>query len=156
MDTSEQALRLRVPATQDYLATIRLFGAAAATHLGADTDSAEDLRLALSEASGLAMAGVGTDCRIEITLAPTGVGRGIQVGVRRQDPSTEDAEHRDPGDQHGAGDLALALLQALVTDLSVEGGERPTSLTFRLELGEDVSDTLAPAHSTNDGRPTDG
>lgn len=163
MDMSDRALRLRVPATRDYLATIRLFGAAAAKHLGGDSDSAEDLRLALSEASGLAMAGAGEGSRIEVTLTPVDVGSGVQVEVRRDGApggvapraDRDDGDGGEGGAEDGAGDLALALLRALVTDLSVDG-EDPSRLAFSLEFGGRVSDMPTPEGSATGGHASDG
>ena len=161
MDTSEGTLRLAVPAREDYLATIRLFGAAAAPHLGGDTDSAEDLRLALSEASALVMAGAGPGSRIEITLTPAEEGGDIRVGVRRDGPPSADAARDDvegngEGEQDEAPGLALALLRALVTDLAFDGEDGTDGLTFGLSPAGAAWDTPAPGRPMAPGPPADG
>lgn len=156
METSERTLRLRVPATQEYLATIRLFGAAAAAHFGAGTDAAEDLRLALSESSALVMGGAGAG-HVQITLAPSDDGANVQVEVRREGSSGgSEPSHEAAGDHEDAAELALALLRALVTDLTVDGGEgegRPAALSFSFALAADDADIWAHEESTLPGPP---
>jgi anti-sigma regulatory factor (Ser/Thr protein kinase) len=167
MEASERKLRLQVPAIREYLATIRLFGAAAVTHFGGDTDASEDLRLALSESGGLVMRGAAAGDRVQVTLAAAEDGTNVRTEVRRDassnPPQADRTDREEAGasgdDGEDAADLALALLRALVTELSVEdeeGGGGPVRLSFSLALGAGVEDRPTPGSSTIARLPADG
>jgi anti-sigma regulatory factor (Ser/Thr protein kinase) len=160
----DPAFSLAVPATKDHLSTIRLFGAAAAAHLGAGSDSVEDLRLALSEACAIAMGGDGDGPgRVEVVLSPTRGGvhvevRGDRVPGSGNGDQAEAGEIGDAEDTSGR-DLGMALLQALVRDLSIlEGTDGSVRLAFDVTLAADANgeeDTYPSESSPTPGRASD-
>ncbi len=109
---------LEVPADSDYLTMARLFVAAAAEEVGCATDTADDLRLAVSEAAGALLDGGGP-----ITVAVSAAGAGADVAVR--------GPGRPAGDA-GVGNLVLGLelAGALLGGVTIDETDGGTVIGF--------------------------
>ncbi len=112
---------LELPADSDYLTMARLFVAAAAEELGCDGDTADDLRLAVSEAAGSLLGGGGP-----ITVAVTEDEPGAALAV--QGPGR-------PAGGAGAADLVLGLelAGALLGGVTIDETDAGTIIGFHAE-----------------------
>ncbi len=117
---------LEVPAESGYLTMARLFVAAAAEELGCSGDTADDLRLAVSEAAGSLLHGGGP-----ITVAVSAAEPGAAVAVR--------GPGRPAGDA-GVGNLVLGLelAGALLGGVTVDENDGGTVIGFQApgDLGD--------------------
>ncbi len=109
---------LEVPADSDYLTMARLFVGAAAEELGCGGDTADDLRLAVSEAAGALIDGGGP-----ITVALSAEDAGAAVAVRGPGRPVGDA---------GVGNLVLGLelAGALLGGVTIDESESGTVIGF--------------------------
>lgn len=146
-------VELLLPPSPEHVRTARLVVAAAARRAGLADELVDELRLALGEACGRAVllhARHAPDVRVEVTIRDDPAG--LTVSVRDRGPAAgpvadsaagalEDAfsDVSDLGGTDGETglvdpDVALAVLQGLVDDVSIEPDPQGTTVTMRWPL----------------------
>jgi serine/threonine-protein kinase RsbW len=140
-------VQLLIPPVPAHVRTARLVVAAAARRAGLDDDLVDELRLALGEACGRAVLlhakhAAGTAVEISVRDDPAG----LTVSVRDRGPAIarvpeqatadllDDSADDDPDDELGDPDVALAVVQGLVDDVTVEPDAEGTTVTMRWPL----------------------
>lgn len=141
-------VELLLPPSPEHVRTARLVVAAAARRAGLVDELVDELRLALGEACGRAVllhARHAPDVRVEVTVRDDPAG--LTVAVRDRGPAAgpvataaagllEDAF--DDAFEGGGGladpDVALAVVQGLVDDVSIEPDPQGTTVTMRWPL----------------------
>ncbi len=93
MTTTTERFELEVPARPEHIATARIFIGALGRRLGLDEERVADVKLALSEAATLAVAGGVSVMRV---VAVAGV-EGLEIEVGPLDPQEEDIDPDLPG-----------------------------------------------------------
>ena len=134
---------IELPATPAYVATARLFAAAAARHFGVEEADVEDARLAVSEivTASLVHAGGAATGAVEVSVAPPSDGIvTFRVGVPGRLPErAEDVEGLDgfADDERFAVRMTLRLIHELFADTMVEPIEPGrTVVAFSVPLPE--------------------
>jgi anti-sigma regulatory factor (Ser/Thr protein kinase) len=176
MVTDPETLELSVPANAEYLATARLFAAAAARHLSAHEDAVEDLLLAVSEASTFVLQRSPSPAALRVDLRPLQEGLAVRIhtavdtGIRADPHPAEPAERAVPGgtappeDSQGAAPIdrwGPELLQALVDDLAFQthpDGQLEAAFVFafdRASSGDDDGARMGAAEGER-SRPDQG
>ena len=150
-------VELLLPPSPEHVRTARLVVAAAARRVGLADELVDELRLALGEACGRAVllhARHAPDVRVEVTVRDDPAG--LTVAVRDRGPAAgpvasgaagrledavgdavSDAFSDDGPDGEGGladPDVALAVLQGLVDDVSIEPDPQGTTVIMRWPL----------------------
>ena len=120
---------IELPAAPPYVATARLFAAAAARHFGVGEADVEDARLAVSEivTASLVRAGTGPAGGVRLTVAPAPDGAvAFRVDVPGRLPAPADDQEAPDGfggEDGFAVSMSLRLIHELFSDTSVESVE---------------------------------
>lgn len=111
---SQRSVRLKMPASSEYLRIARTATAAVCARLDYPIDRLEDIKLAVDEACSLLLADAAPDSAIELVMTPDGHGE-LQIEV-----SARTRRGRPPKQTS----FAWTVLSALVDNVeaSVEGG----------------------------------
>lgn len=137
----EQRFSLTLPPSSAYVGTARLFAGAVARHFGADEDSVEELKLAVSEACTGAIRAQGESAtapvrmeilrgadRLAFEVGASGVTLPWSAG------EVEDAAARTPTTDYMTS-LSVQMIQGLFGDVAiVESPDGGTSIRFSVPL----------------------
>ncbi|MDO5690390.1 MAG: ATP-binding protein [Tissierellia bacterium] len=97
---NRDCIQIIIPSKPEYVSTVRLATSSMASHVGFDVEAIEDLRVAISEACNMMMAG--TDIKIEVKID----GNCMQITVEKVD---QDIQY-NTGEREEMGKLILSTL----------------------------------------------
>ncbi len=118
-------LTLTIPAASDHIRFARLLASAAATKLGLDYDTVEDLRIAVSELCTAVAEACGGDGTLTLTYCADGDG-GVRIDGQASFPNRTDGS-AEPDELIGH------ILDAVCDEHQLDLG--PTSGSFMLRMG---------------------